>query len=212
MLKSNELLLLYRARGSTCPILSDHSHSYAIMLVLCRFQCIYYRSSFPPFQVQSYFCNRQYFGVQKTKNGDRGTIMYSAALKTHRPANGKVSNLVRCPIIERSISKCVRILRERARHIVVVSTQSIWSLSTQGHQRHGQRDCWQQDIHTWRGHRKRAQAAAGGCSQTSTTPTAGEQQQRWQPPQHVCMYVCMVITYSRVWINRVRLPILLVVS
>ena len=23
-----------------------------------------------------------------------------------------------------------------------------------------------------------------------------------------CMYVCMVITYSRVWINRVRLPIL----
>ena len=29
---------------------------------------------------------------------------------------------------------------------------------------------------------------------------------------HVCMYVCVVITYSRVWINRVRLPILLVVS
>ena len=28
---------------------------------------------------------------------------------------------------------------------------------------------------------------------------------------YVCMYVCMVITYSRVWINRVRLPILLVV-
>ena len=28
----------------------------------------------------------------------------------------------------------------------------------------------------------------------------------------VCMYVCIVITYSRVWINRVRLPILLVVS
>ena len=28
----------------------------------------------------------------------------------------------------------------------------------------------------------------------------------------VCMYVCMVITYSRVWINRVRLPILLVGS
>ena len=28
----------------------------------------------------------------------------------------------------------------------------------------------------------------------------------------LCMYVCMVITYSRVWINRVRLPILLVVS
>ena len=26
------------------------------------------------------------------------------------------------------------------------------------------------------------------------------------------MYVCMVIRYSRVWINRVRLPILLVVS
>ena len=32
------------------------------------------------------------------------------------------------------------------------------------------------------------------------------------PPYAVCMYVCMVITYSRVWINRVRLPILLVVS
>ena len=29
---------------------------------------------------------------------------------------------------------------------------------------------------------------------------------------YVCMHVCMVITYSRVWINRVRLPILLVVS
>ena len=28
----------------------------------------------------------------------------------------------------------------------------------------------------------------------------------------VCMYVCMVITYSRVWVNRVRLPILLAVS
>ena len=27
-----------------------------------------------------------------------------------------------------------------------------------------------------------------------------------------CLYVCLVITYSRVWINRVRLPILLVVS
>ena len=29
---------------------------------------------------------------------------------------------------------------------------------------------------------------------------------------YVCMYVCMVITYSRVWINWVRLPILLVVG
>ena len=28
----------------------------------------------------------------------------------------------------------------------------------------------------------------------------------------VCMYVCMAITYSRVWINRVKLSILLVVS
>ena len=28
----------------------------------------------------------------------------------------------------------------------------------------------------------------------------------------MCVYVCMVITYSRVWINRVRLPILHVVS
>ena len=26
------------------------------------------------------------------------------------------------------------------------------------------------------------------------------------------VYVCMVVTYSRVWINRVRMPILLVVS
>ena len=33
-----------------------------------------------------------------------------------------------------------------------------------------------------------------------------------QPDGMICMYVCMVITYSRVWINRVRLPILLVVS
>ena len=32
------------------------------------------------------------------------------------------------------------------------------------------------------------------------------------PCTGICMYVCMVITYSRVWINRVRLPILLVVS
>ena len=39
LLKSNELILLYRARGDTCPILSYDSHSY-IMLVLCRFQCI----------------------------------------------------------------------------------------------------------------------------------------------------------------------------
>ena len=30
--------------------------------------------------------------------------------------------------------------------------------------------------------------------------------------EEIIMYVCMVITYSRVWINRVRLPILLVVS
>ena len=29
---------------------------------------------------------------------------------------------------------------------------------------------------------------------------------------YVCMHVCMVITYSEVWINRVRLSILLVVS
>ena len=29
---------------------------------------------------------------------------------------------------------------------------------------------------------------------------------------YVCMYVCMVITYSRVWISRVRLPTLLLVS
>ena len=34
----------------------------------------------------------------------------------------------------------------------------------------------------------------------------------WQPRIVLGMYVCMVITYSRVWINRVRLPILLVVS
>ena len=35
---------------------------------------------------------------------------------------------------------------------------------------------------------------------------------RIEPGMSVCMYVCMVITYSRVWINRVRLPILHVVS
>ena len=29
---------------------------------------------------------------------------------------------------------------------------------------------------------------------------------------YACIYVCMVITYSRLWINRLRLPILLVVS
>ena len=29
---------------------------------------------------------------------------------------------------------------------------------------------------------------------------------------YVCVHLCMVITYNRVWINRVRLPILLVVS
>ena len=29
---------------------------------------------------------------------------------------------------------------------------------------------------------------------------------------HTYMFVCKFITYSRVWINRVRLPILLVVS
>ena len=52
LLKSNELLLLNRARGSMCPILSDHSHSYAMLVLLCRFQCIYYCSSFPPFQVR----------------------------------------------------------------------------------------------------------------------------------------------------------------
>ena len=49
LLKSNELLLLYRARSSTCPILSDLSHSY-VMLVLCRFQCIYHRSYSHPFK------------------------------------------------------------------------------------------------------------------------------------------------------------------
>ena len=30
--------------------------------------------------------------------------------------------------------------------------------------------------------------------------------------QHVCMYVCIVSTFSRLWINRVRLTILVVVS
>ena len=30
--------------------------------------------------------------------------------------------------------------------------------------------------------------------------------------RQIVWYVCMVITYSKVWINRVRLPILLVVS
>ena len=31
--------------------------------------------------IQPHFCNRQYFGVQKEKNGDWGTIVYSAALR-----------------------------------------------------------------------------------------------------------------------------------
>ena len=34
----------------------------------------------------------------------------------------------------------------------------------------------------------------------------------WRIPHHVCTYVCMVTRIGRVWINRVRLPILLVVS
>ena len=35
---------------------------------------------------------------------------------------------------------------------------------------------------------------------------------KWSESMYVELYVCMVITYSRVWINPVRLPILLVVS
>ena len=31
--------------------------------------------------IQPHFCNRKYFGVQTAKNGDRGTIVYSAALR-----------------------------------------------------------------------------------------------------------------------------------
>ena len=31
-------------------------------------------------------------------------------------------------------------------------------------------------------------------------------------PRYVCMYVCTVITYSTIWTNQVRLPILVVVS
>ena len=45
--------------------------------------------------------------------------------------------------------------------------------------------------------------------------TLGQQYNVGEKPllgMYVCMYVCMVITYSRVWINRLRLPILLVVS
>ena len=58
-----------------------------------------------------------------------------------------------------------------------------------------------------------------------TNWTTGDQQQFYQSHpygyvvtatlpsrQYVCMYVCMVITDGRVWIDRVRLPILLVVS
>ena len=33
-----------------------------------------------------YFCNRQYFGEQKAKDGDQGTIMYSAVLKKNLKA------------------------------------------------------------------------------------------------------------------------------
>ena len=51
-------------------------------------------------------------------------------------------------------------------------------------------------------------------------PCSADHEQDWQPYpvdpyscyMYVCMYVCTVITYSRVRINRVRLPILLVVS
>ena len=44
------------------------------------FNCILYR-----------FCNRQYFGVQKTKNGDWGTIVYSAALRVSYTRYGLLS-------------------------------------------------------------------------------------------------------------------------
>ena len=47
----------------------------------------------------------------------------------------------------------------------------------------------------------------GGDLQQSATREYGQ----WHGDDG-CMYVCMVITYSRVWINLVRLPILLVVS
>ena len=46
-----------------------------------------------------------------------------------------------------------------------------------------------------------ARLDAGGCS------TEG-----WIEHGTVCMYICMIITFSRVWINRVRLLILLVIS
>ena len=45
--------------------------------------------------IQPHFCNRKYFGVQKAKNGDRGTIVYSAALK--RPLPRKSSIIVNTP-------------------------------------------------------------------------------------------------------------------
>ena len=62
---------------------------------------------------------------------------------------------------------------------------------------------------------KRSQTiqAAGASDVTSTIAEEGRGgnwrvgMQYWR----VCMYVCMVITYSRVWINPVRLSILLVV-
>ena len=43
-------------------------------------------------------------------------------------------------------------------------------------------------------------------------PSSHSKSGAWVNSMYVCMYVCMAITYSRVWINRVRLPILLVVS
>ena len=33
--------------------------------------------------ILKHICNRQYFGVQKAKNGDRRTIVYSAALRLY---------------------------------------------------------------------------------------------------------------------------------
>ena len=35
--------------------------------------------------IQPHFCNRQYFGVQKAKNGDRGTIVYRLRFGLRRP-------------------------------------------------------------------------------------------------------------------------------
>ena len=68
-----------------------------------------------------------------------------------------------------------------------------------------------------RDHRQDGNVVVCGIGKPSTLRSIGrsrEIQKRKRKMKYRGMYVelCMIITYSRVWINRVRLPILLVVS